>query len=45
MQMTIHGLDVLSIAILVIFLGRYLTTHISFLDRYHIPPAVTGGMW
>lgn len=44
MQVTIDGLDVLTISILVIFLGRYLTTHVAFLDRYHIPPAVTGGL-
>lgn len=44
MQTTIAGLDVLTVAILVIFLGRYLTTHIPFLERYHIPPAVTGGL-
>ncbi len=44
MQVTIEGLDVLTISILVIFLGRYLTTHIAFLNRYHIPAAVTGGL-
>ena len=44
MQVTVDGLDVLTVSILVIFLGRYLTTHIPFLDRYHIPPAVTGGL-
>jgi ESS family glutamate:Na+ symporter len=44
MQVTIEGLDVLTVSILVIFLGRYLTTHIGVLERYHIPPAVTGGL-
>ena len=44
MQVQIEGLDVLSSAIVVIFLGRYLTTHIGVLSRYHIPPAVTGGL-
>jgi ESS family glutamate:Na+ symporter len=43
-QVPIESLDVLSIAILVIFLGRYLTTHIAVLHRYHIPPAVVGGL-
>ncbi len=44
MQVQIEGLDVLSIAIVVIFLGRFLTTHIAALQRYNIPPAVTGGL-
>ena len=44
MQVQIEGLDVLTIAILVIFLGRFLTTHIAALQRYNIPPAVTGGL-
>lgn len=44
MQLTVGGLDVLATAILVIFVGRFLTTHIRVLERYHIPPAVTGGM-
>jgi ESS family glutamate:Na+ symporter len=43
-QVQIEGLDVLSTAIVVIFLGRFLTTHIGVLNRYHIPPAVTGGL-
>ena len=44
MQLQIEGLDVLTVAIAVIFLGRYLTTHIPALQRYNIPPAVTGGL-
>lgn len=44
MQIAISGLDVLTVAIVVIFLGRYLTTRISALERYNIPPAVTGGL-
>ena len=44
MQIQIEGLDVLSTAILVIFLGRFLTTRLSALQRYNIPPAVTGGL-
>lgn len=44
MQVQIEGLDVLTISILVIFIGRFLTTHIAALQRYHIPPAVTGGL-
>ncbi len=44
MQLQIEGLDVLTVAIVVIFLGRFLTTHIPVLQRYNIPPAVTGGL-
>lgn len=43
MQLRIEGLDVLTIAILVIFLGQFLTTHVALLERHNIPPAVTGG--
>jgi len=44
MQVDIEGLDVLTISIVVIFVGRYLTTKIGALERYNIPPAVTGGL-
>jgi ESS family glutamate:Na+ symporter len=44
MQVQIEGLDVLTTSILVIFVGRFLTTHIAALQRYYIPPAVTGGL-
>ena len=44
MQITISGLDVLTVAIVVIFLGRYLTTRVTALERFNIPPAVTGGL-
>jgi len=44
MQVAVDGLDVLTIAIVVIFLGRFLTTHIAVLERYHILPTVTGGL-
>lgn len=43
-QIELEGLDVLSLSILVIFLGRYLTTRVAVLERYNIPPAVTGGL-
>ena len=37
-------IDVLMLSIIVLFLGMYLTRKIRFLHRYHIPPAVTGGL-
>jgi ESS family glutamate:Na+ symporter len=40
----VEGLDVLVISIVVLFLGMYLTRKIRFLERYFIPPAVTGGL-
>ncbi|NIP46515.1 MAG: sodium/glutamate symporter [Gammaproteobacteria bacterium] len=44
MQIEITGLDVLTVSIAVIFLGRLVTTKIGALQRYNIPPAVTGGL-
>jgi len=44
MTIVIENLDVLIVAILVLFLGRFLTNKIQFLDTYNIPPAVTGGI-
>jgi ESS family glutamate:Na+ symporter len=44
MQIQVSGLDVLTIAILVLFVGRFLTTRIAALQRYNIPAAVTGGL-
>jgi len=44
MQLAVSGLDVLATAILVIFIGRYVTTHVRVLERYHIPPSVVGGL-
>ena len=44
MQVQVSGLDVLTISIVVIFVGRFLTTHIAVLQNYNIPPAVTGGL-
>ena len=44
LQIQIEGLDVLATSILVIFLGRFLTTRVAALQRYNIPPAVTGGL-
>ena len=40
----IAGADVLIVAIVVWFLGTYLTDRISFLKHYNIPAAVTGGL-
>ena len=44
MQIQVEGLDVLTVGILVIFVGRFLTTRIATLQRYNIPAAVTGGL-
>ncbi|MCK5359004.1 MAG: sodium/glutamate symporter [Gammaproteobacteria bacterium] len=44
MEIEVENLDVLIVAILVLFLGRFLTGKIKFLDHYNIPPAVTGGI-
>ncbi len=38
MQVQITGLDVLTVSIVVIFVGRFLTTHIAVLHKYNIPP-------
>jgi ESS family glutamate:Na+ symporter len=40
----IAGADVLIIAIVVWFMGTFLTKRISFLEHYNIPAAVTGGL-
>lgn len=40
----IAGTDVLIVAIVVWFLGTYLTKRISFLQHFSIPAAVTGGL-
>jgi hypothetical protein len=39
MQVQVTGLDVLTVSIVVIFVGRFLTTHIAVLQNYNIPPA------
>lgn len=44
MTYTVENLDVLIVAILVLYLGRSLTRRVQFLDTYNIPPAVTGGI-
>jgi ESS family glutamate:Na+ symporter len=44
LQLEIAGLDVLTVSIAVIFRGRFVTTRIGALQRYNIPPAVTGGL-
>jgi len=44
MEIILENLDVLIVAILVLYLGRFLTGKIHFLDTYNIPPAVTGGI-
>jgi ESS family glutamate:Na+ symporter len=41
---TIEPMDMLSMSILVLFLGMYLNRKIHFLGDNYIPPAVTGGL-
>ena len=40
----VKGADVLIVAIVIWFLGTYLTNRIHFLKKYNIPAAVTGGL-
>ncbi len=40
----ISGIYLLFMAIIILFLGRFITYHIPFLKRYHIPSPVTGGL-
>ena len=40
----LEGSDVLVVAILVLWLGSYLTSRIPLLEKYSIPIAVTGGL-
>ena len=44
MEYVIEGSNVLMISIVVLFVGTFLTQKIALLDRYSIPPAVTGGI-
>lgn len=44
MDIKIENLDVVIVAVLVLFLGQLLTRNISFLYRFNIPAAVTGGV-
>ena len=44
MEIRVENLDVVIIAVLVLFLGQLLTRNIPFLYRYNIPAAVTGGI-
>ncbi len=44
MEIDVNNLDVVIVAVLVLFLGQLLTRNIPFLYRYNIPAAVTGGI-
>jgi ESS family glutamate:Na+ symporter len=44
MEYLVQGGDVLIVSIIVLFLGAFLTGKISFLKKYSIPDAVTGGL-
>ncbi len=43
-EIYLEGFDVLVVAILVLWLGSYLTSRIPLLEKYSIPMAVTGGL-
>lgn len=42
--LTVQPMDMLSLSVLVLFLGMYLNRRIRFLSENYIPPAVTGGL-
>lgn len=44
MEINLENLDVLIVAILVLYLGRLVTRKVRFLEHYNIPHAVTGGI-
>jgi ESS family glutamate:Na+ symporter len=44
MEVNLENLDVLIVAILVLYLGRLVTRKVRFLEYYNIPHAVTGGI-
>ena len=44
MEINVENLDVLVVAIMVLFAGRFITGKLKFLQRFNIPPAVTGGI-
>ena len=41
---TVDAMDMLSLSVLVLFLGMYLNSKIRLLSENYIPPAVTGGL-
>jgi ESS family glutamate:Na+ symporter len=40
----LEGLDIIILAVIVVFFGMYLTERVKFLKRYSIPPSVVGGI-
>ena len=44
MVLNVEGGDVLAVAIIVYFVGYYITERIRLLKRYNIPAPVTGGL-
>jgi ESS family glutamate:Na+ symporter len=40
----LEGLDIIILAVVVVFVGMYLTERIRFLKKYSIPPSVVGGI-
>ncbi len=43
-MLELNGRQTLIVAILVLFLGKYLTQKVGFLNKYNIPEPVTGGV-
>lgn len=43
-EFQINGVDTLIISIFVLYLGRFITRRVRFLEKYNIPQAVTGGL-
>ena len=44
MEVRLEGADIIIAAVVVWFIGTWITSRISFLRRYSIPVAVTGGL-
>lgn len=43
-ELLLQGADVLILSIVVLFIGYFLTSKVALLNKYSIPPAVTGGL-
>ncbi|PJE77820.1 Sodium/glutamate symporter [invertebrate metagenome] len=44
MVIMLSGINLLLMAIAVLYIGRFISRHIVFLKKYHIPSSVTGGL-
>lgn len=43
-EINVNAADTVIVSLTVLYVGNLLTRHVSFLDRYSIPQAVTGGL-